>query len=316
MFRLILLTLCCSISGNVFADFPRMPIKAVVTFPPGGPADVMARMIQPALEKNLGKPVLIDNRPGDGGALGFTQVSKADPDGHTILLTTSAPLTLGTAIRNLSYSLDSFEYLGAIGGDSTAIISLPDQQWKDLDQLLQYAKNNPDKISYASPGSATAPFLTMEAVRSERNVKMSGVHFKGTGPVVTAVLGGHAQIGVSGFAAVKDMIRQKKLIALAVTGQTRHADFPDVPTLEEKGLQAGNIDLWAGAWAPKGTPKEVLAKLSSALEQAAKDPAVIDRFRSGGYKAFWLPADQMRDLAKKDHERTARAMKLLGDIAK
>lgn len=312
MFRLLLLSLSLVISANAFGDFPRMPIKAVVTFPPGGPADVMARMIQPALEKNLGKPVVIENRPGDGGALGFTQVSKADPDGHTILLTTSAPLTLGTAMRNLSFSLDSFEYLGAYGGDSTAIVSRPDQQWKDLDQLLQHAKSNPDKISYATPGSATAPFLTMEAIRSERNVAMTGIHFKGTGPVVTAVLGGHTQFGVSGFASVKEMIRQKKLIVLAVTGQTRHADFPDVPTLEEKGLLAGNIDLWSGAWAPKGTPKEVLALLSKALEQAAKDPGVSERFRSGGYKAFWLPEAQMRELAKKDHERATKVVKLLG----
>ena len=214
-------------------------------------------------------------------------------------------------MRKLAYSLDDFEYLGAFGGDSTAIISRPGQ-FKDIEDLFRFAKNNPDKISYASPGSATAPFLTMEAVRAERGLVMTAVHYKGTSPVVTSVLGGHTPIGVGGFEAVKDMVRANKLVVLAVTGQKRDEDFPNIPTLEEIGLSAANIDLWAGAWAPKGTSKEVLAKLAKALERSATDPEVIKRFRSTGYRAFWLPGDQMRAMARRDNARATSVVKALG----
>lgn len=316
MSRLASLCIAVLVSGSALADFPKAAVRAVVTFPPGGPADVMARLIYPAFEKNLGGTVWIDNRAGDGGALGFTAVAKAAPDGHTILLTTSAPLTLGTAMRRLPFSLDDFEYLGAFGGDSTAILSRPGREWTDIDDLFRYAKSKPDKISYASPGSATAPFLTMEAVLAERGLVMTAVHYRGTNPVVTSVLGGHTEIGVGGFAAVKQMVRSKKLVVLAITGQRRDPEFPDIPTLEEKGLSAANIDLWAGGWAPKGTPKEVLAKLAGALEKAATDPEVVARFGSTGYRGFWLPGDKMREMAMRDHERAAKVVKALNGAKK
>lgn len=309
----MLVSICFGIlvAGNTLADFPSAPVRAVVTFPPGGPADVMARLIQPAFAENLGGVVWIDNKPGDGGALGFAAVSKATPDGHTILLTTSAPLTLGTAMRKLAFSLDDFEYLGAFGGDSTAVFTRPGREWSGIDDLVKYAKSKPDKISYASPGSATAPFLTMEALIAEWGLVMTAIHYKGTTPVVTSVLGGHTEVGVGGFAAIKEMARSKKLVILAITGQNRDPEFPNIATLEEKGLSAANIDLWSGAWAPKGTPRAALAKLAAALEKSATDPQVISRFQSTGYRALWVPGDKMREMAKRDHERAIRIVKAL-----
>jgi len=312
----ILLLLLTLITGlQVCAqDYPKAPIKAVVTFPPGGPADVMARIIQPVLEKNLSGAVWIENRAGDGGWLGFAQVAQSKPDGYTILVTTSAPLTLGTAMRKLPYSMDDFEALGAFGTDSTAIVSRPDAPWKNFDEFLSFATRNPNKLSYASPGSATAPYLTMEAVRAGRDLVFTAVHYPGTNPVNASILGGHTDFAVGGFAAMKNLVQSKKLIVLAITGQRRDPDYPDIPTLEEKGFALANIGLWSGVWAPKGTPKDILAKISRALEQSAKDPVVIEHSKASGYGSLWLASEGMRDLSKQDHERAQKIMKLLKPI--
>ena len=311
MWKIVCLLLGLVVATPAVADYPETPIRAVVTFPPGGPADVMARIIQPALEKNLGGTVWIDNRSGDGGNIGFTYVGRAKPDGYTILVTTSAPLTLGTAMRKLSYSLDDFEPLGAFGTDSTAIVSRPDARWKNFDEFLGYASQNPDKLSYASPGSVTAPYLTMEAVRADRGLVFTAIQYAGTNPVNASILGGHTDFAVGGFAAMKDLVRAKKLFVLAITGQKRDSDFPDTPTLEEKGLSLANIGLWAGVWAPKGTPTEILAKLARAVENSAKDPAVVKRLETAGYGSMWLPRDRTRDLARQDHERALKIMTVL-----
>jgi len=313
LFRAAVLLLSLGLAGAVpAADYPAYPVQFIITFPPGGPGDTTIRLVHSALQQNLGGSIELVNKPGAGGAIGYSYVARAKPDGYTILSTMSAPLTVGTALRKLDFSLDDYEYAGAYAFDATAIVSRPDPRWKTLDDLIAYAKANPGKLNYGSSGATTAPYLTMEAIKILRGVDLVVVQHQGSGPVRTAVLGGHVDIGAGGFATMKELIRAGKLVALAITGAERDPKFPDVPTLVEKGLGEASIDLWAGLWAPKGTPRPILDKLSAALAKTIKDPAVVAKVDAAGYRAKWLDPGAARELARQDHANAAKVVKALG----
>jgi tripartite-type tricarboxylate transporter receptor subunit TctC len=294
------------------AQYPTNAVQFIITFPPGGPGDTTIRLIHPALQQHLGGAIELVNKPGAGGATGYTYVAKAKPDGYTILSTMSAPLTVGTALQPLAFGLDDFEYVGAYAFDATAIVTLPDPRWKTLDDLLQHVKANPGKLTYATSGATTTPYLAMEAIKIQRGLDLPVVQQQGSGPVRTAVLGGHVDVGVGGFSVMKELIRAGKLQALAITGRERDAKFPEVPTLAEKGLSEANVELWAGLWAPKGTAKSIVDALTRALEQTIKDPAVAAKVEAAGYRAAWLPPGPMKELARRDHDNAVRIARALG----
>ncbi len=293
------------------SDYPNYPVQFIITFPPGGPGDTTIRLIHPALQKHLGGTIELVNRPGGGGAAGFTYVAKAKPDGYTILSTMSPPLTVGTALRDLGFSLDDFQYLGAYAFDDTAIVSRPDPRWKTFDEMLAYAKGNPGKLSYGTSGAATAPYLVMEAIKSLRGVDLAVVQHAGSGPVRSAVLGGHVDVGVAVFGTMRELVRAGKLVALAIAADQRDPQFPDVPTLKEKGLGAAAINLWAGLWAPRGTPRPIAEKLADALERTAKDPEVVKKLQAAGYRPAWIPGGPMREMAQRDHEAALQVVRAL-----
>lgn len=293
------------------SKYPGYPVQFIITFPPGGPGDTTIRLIHPTLQKHLGGPIELVNKPGGGGAAGFSYVAKAKPDGYTMLSTMSPPLTVGTALRQLEFSLDEFVYIGAYAFDDTAIVSRPDPRWRTFDELVAYAKANPGKLTYGTSGAATAPYLVMEAIKALRGVDLAVVQHAGSGPVRTAVLGGHVDVGVAVFGTMRELVRSGKLVALAIAAEERDPQFPEVPTLKEKGLGAAMINLWAGLWAPKGTPTEILEALAQALEKTAKDEEVVKRLRAAGYRPAWIPGGPMREMAQRDYEAALKVVKAL-----
>jgi tripartite-type tricarboxylate transporter receptor subunit TctC len=307
----VLIALSFWFAGGVRAadDYPRYPVQFIISFPPGGPGDTTIRIIQPTLQQNFDGAIQLVNKPGAGGSIAYTYVKKAKPDGYTILSTMSAPLTVGTALRKLAFSLDDYEYIGAYAFGATAIVSRPDPRWKDLDGLLAYIKDHPGELNYGTSGATTAPYLTMEAVLAMRGLKAVPVHYKGSGPARNAALGGHVDFSVGGFGAMQSLIRAGKLVGLAITDTQRDPKFPGIPTLAEDGLGAASIGLWAGLWAPKGTSKEVLARLSSALEKTVEDPAVVEKLNKAGFRVEWVPGDEARKLAIQDHNTARDIMK-------
>ena len=295
--------------GPAAEAYPEYPVQFVISFPPGGPGDTTIRIVHPTLQENFGGPIQLVNKPGAGGSIAYTFVKKAKPDGYTILSTMSAPLTVGTALSKLAFSIDDYEYIGAYAFGATGIVSLPDPRWKDFDGLLAYIEANPGKLNYGTSGATTAPYLTMEAVLALRGLKAVPVHYKGSGPARNAALGGHVDFAAGGFGAMQALIRADKLVGLAITDSQRDPKFPDIPTLAEKGLGDASIGLWAGLWAPKGTPAEILAKLSSSLEKTVKDPEVIAKLNQAGFRVEWVPGDKAKELAIRDHNTARDVMK-------
>ncbi len=303
---------CLPLQSAHSANYPSYPVQFIISFPPGGPGDTTIRIIHPALQKNFGGAIQLVNKPGAGGAIAYTHVKKAKPDGYTILSTMSAPLTVGTALRTLPFALDDYEYIGAYAFGATGVVSKPDKRWKDLDGLLAYIKKNPGKLNYGTSGAPTAPYLTMAAVLAIRGLKATPVHYKGSGPARNAALGGHVDFSAGGFGAMQALLRAGKLVGLAITDNARDPKFPDIPTLKEKGLGRASIGLWAGLWAPKGTPKAVLDKLSAALKKTAGDPAVVKKLNKAGFRVEFVDGPGAKKLARQDHETSREIMKAVG----
>jgi len=318
MFQRLLLLIFVLLAGLLphqnanSAEFPRYPLQFIISFPPGGPGDTTIRIIHPTLQKNFGGDIQLVNKPGAGGAIAYTYVQKAKPDGYTILSTMSAPLTVGTALRTLPFSLDDYEYIGAYAFGATGIVSKPDARWKDLDGLLAYIKKNPGKLNYGTSGAPTAPYLTMAAILAMRGLKAIPVHYKGSGPARNAALGGHVDFSAGGFGAMQALIRAGKLVGLAVTDDQRDPKFPNIPTLKEKGLGRASIGLWAGLWAPKGTSKAVLDRLSAALKKTATDSAVVKKLNKAGFRVAFVDGEKAKKLARQDHETSKEIMKAVG----
>lgn len=308
----LVLTLFPLHQAHSAAMYPSYPVQFIISFPPGGPGDTTIRIIHPALLKNFGGAIQLVNKPGAGGSIAYTFVKKAKADGYTILSTMSAPLTVGTALRRLAFSIDDFEYIGAYAFGATAIVSQPDPRWKDLDGLLSYIKAHPGKLNYGTSGATTAPYLTMEAILAMRGLKAVPVHYKGSAPARNAALGGHVDFSAGGFGAMQALIRAGKLLGLVITDSQRDPKFPDIPTLDEKGLGAASIGLWAGLWAPKGTPEGILSKLSKALEKTVTDPDVVKKLNKAGFRVEWVTGGKAKKLALQDHETALKVMKSIG----
>lgn len=293
------------------SDYPRYPVQFIINFPPGGPSDTTVRIIHETLQKNLGGTIELVNKPGAGGILGFAYVAKAKPDGYTIVAAMASPLTVAAAFRDVGFSAADFEPVGAYAVDLSAIFAKPDPRWKTMEEMLAYAKANPNKLTYASTGVGSTPNLVMEAIKVLRQVEISPVHFTGTGPVRTAALGGHTALGAAVLGNIRDLVRAGSLVALAISGKERDPELPDVPTLAELGLAEASMDLWAGLWAPKGTPKPIVEKLSAAVEKTAKDASVVKKLKAAGYRVEWLGPAAMQELTQRDYSTTLKIVKEL-----
>ena len=264
--------------------FPNREIEFVIPFAPGGPADTAARIIQPVMSQKLGVSIVLVNKPGAGGALGAEYVMHAPVDGYHVLATTNNTLTVLPALEeNLSYKMEDFTPLGSYVSDMSVIASRPDPRWKTLEEFVAYAKKNPGKLNYGSAGNGTISYFAMELARQAYGLEIIHIPFQGTAPAKTALLGGHVDVTATGFGFVGSDIRSGSLVGLVTTSAQRLPDFPDIPTMAEMGFPDVALNIWTGLYLPKGTPPEIVAKLSAALDETMKDPAVQKSVRDAGY---------------------------------
>jgi len=310
----LVLALAASRAAPAFpaSDYPNYPVQFIITFPPGGPGDTTIRLIHPALQNHLGGPIELVNRPGGGGAAGFTYVAKAKADGYTILSTMSPPLTVGTALRDLGFSLDDFQYLGAYAFDDTAIVSRPDPRWKSFDEMLAYARANPGKLSYGSAGQGTNSFFTMELLKLARGLDVAHVPFGGSGPAKNAILGGHVQVGAISLSTMIPVMKSGDVIGLVISGDKRNPAVPDVPTMAEKGVAEASLSTVMELYAPAKTPKPVVDRLAEALAASMKNPDAIAAFEKAGLEVFHTSPDVSRQQAEREYEVVLAAAKKLG----
>ena len=266
-------------------SYPNRPVKVIVPFPPGGPTDGMARIISDRLGTVLGQSIVIENRGGGaGGSVGAKAVASADPDGYTILMTPGGSLTCGPAVhRNIGYDpLKVFAPVGQLIVTHQFICVHPDVPVKTLPELIAYAKANPGKISYGSQGFGTGTHLLNELLKIEAGINIVHVPYRGTGPMLAALIAGEVQMAIDPSTTVLPHLQSGKLRPLAVVTNERSPKMPDVPTTAELGYPKINSPFWLGVVAPAGTPPDIIAKLNAAFRESLNDPATRARLDTLG----------------------------------
>lgn len=258
--------------------FPNKPITLVVTYPPGGGADAMARLIAPKMGEALGQAVIIENKPGAGGQIGASAVAKAAPDGYTLMLDASSFSVNPALYPKLPYdSLKAFKPIGVVALFPNVVLVNANFPAKNITELTAVARKTKDAVSYASSGNGSAQHLAGALFESAAKVDMVHVPYKGGGPALNDVIGGQVPLFFGNLASTLPHVQSGKLKALAVTSAKRSPILPDVPTLAESGLKGAEIYEWNAVFTPANTPEPVVAKLAAAFQQALESPEVKAR---------------------------------------
>jgi tripartite-type tricarboxylate transporter receptor subunit TctC len=259
-------------------DFPTRPIRMVIAFPPGGPTDFVGRLVAEKMKDLLGQPVIIENKAGANGAIGADFVAKAEPDGHTIFLTTVGAVAITPGMRNdLPYDpVRDFAPVSLVVRNTTVLVVKPDHPAKDAKALAAAAKDKPDTIPFASTGVGSMPHLALELYQASAKVKFLHVPYRGAAPALTDLLGGQVQ------ALLMPQITSGKVRPLGAAADRRNPKLPDVPTLTEQGFPDTYADNWYGMLAPAKTPPAILARLNSVVAGALNDPSVKQKLVDSG----------------------------------
>lgn len=293
------------------------PLNVVVTFPPGNSADLVARTVAHQIEKTLKVPLIVENKGGAGGIIGIKYLTRSAPDGKTITITSLSPVSVMPAVKKLPYDpVRQLAPISLLAQGPMVIVVAKNSPFNTLQDLIDYAKAHPGKLNFGSLGRGTISQLTTELFASAAGIKLTEVPYKGSGQALTDLIGGQIDLLFDGNASAMRQIDGGKVKGLAVTIPKRYPMMPNVPAISEtpiKGLQDFESQGWMGAFAPAGTPPEVIAKLHDEMQEALKQPQVIQRFKASGLMA--VGSDTPADFAKfveKDRNRWASAAKLLG----
>ena len=272
------LTLSASAAAQAPASWPNKPITLVVTYPPGGGADAMARLIAPRLGETLGQPVIVENKPGAGGQIGAAAVAKSAPDGHTLMLDASSFAVNPALYPKLPYDTDkAFRAVGVIALFPNVLLVNAQFPAKSVAELVAIAKTRKDGVAFASSGNGSAQHLAGALFESAAKVDMAHIPYKGGGPALNDVVGGQVPVFFGNLASTMQHIQSGKLRALAVTSAQRSPILPEVPTLAQTGVTGAEVYEWNVLLAPAATPEAVIGKLSAALQKTLESPEVKAR---------------------------------------
>jgi tripartite-type tricarboxylate transporter receptor subunit TctC len=285
----LIAALFVGITASWAADYPTRTITIIVPFAAGGPTDTVTRLVAEAMQRDLGQQIVVENVGGAGGTLGAARVAKAEPDGYTLLLHHIGMATSASLYHTLPYNpRESFAPVGLVTEVPMTLVGRADFPPKDAKELIAYVKENKDKVTYANAGIGAASHLCGMLFMREVGAQVTTVPYKGTGPAMTDLLGGQVDFMCDQTTNTTNQIKAGKIKAYAVTIPQRLAVLPEVPTTQEAGLPSVQVTIWHGLYAPKGTPDEVIQRLTSALQKALKDQNVIKQFAELGT----TPVDQ------------------------
>jgi tripartite-type tricarboxylate transporter receptor subunit TctC len=288
----VLLGLACTLGAARAQPYPSRPIKLVVPFPPGGPVDVMGRLVAQELSQRLGT-VVVDNRPGAGGTIGSRSAAAAAPDGYTLLFGSSTTLAAGPALyKNLGYDpIKSFAPVAMISSVPFALVVAPALPVRTVAELVAYAKAHPGKLNYGAPTGAL-PHLTAEMFKTAAGVDIVHIPYKGAANGITDLLAGQVDLTFEPISVLVGHIRDGTLRALAVTGETRSAELPDLPTMIESGLPSVVSVSWSGIVAPVGTAEPIVERINAVVNAALGTPDMQSALaRLGAAPRPGTPAD-------------------------
>lgn len=265
-------------------NFPSKPITIIVPFSAGGTTDILARLVGQYLSTELGQPVIADNRAGAGGNIGAALAAKAPADGYTLFMGTVGTHAINSALyKKMPYDhTKDFAPLSRVANVPNLLVANPLQPFKTVPEMIAYAKANPGKINFGSPGNGSSPHLSGELFKSMAKVDLTHIPYKGSAPAVVDLLGNQIAIMFDNLPSVIPHVRQGKLHAIAITTSKRSPELPDVPTIAEAGLPGYEAVSWFGMFAPAATPAPVLATLSTALAKVLSNPEVQKKISAQG----------------------------------
>ena len=314
---LIILLLAVTTDSYSQEKYPNRPITIVAPFPPGGVADLTARPVAAAMEKVLKNPVVVVNKTGAAGAVGMASVANSKPDGYNLLMALSSISIIPEADklfeRKPAYTMDQLIPIGLISADPTIFVVSADRPWKSVKEFVDDAKKRPGQISYSSSGVYGTLHMAMEMLSHAGGVSLKHVPYAGAGPALTAILGGHVDTLSSGPAVVIPHIKAGKLRPLAGWGAKRVASLPDVPTFKELGYDI-EFYIWAGLFAPRGTPEPVMKSIRESVRQAVNTPEFKSAMEKLQTPIAYLDAPEFRKFWDKDAKMLAAAIKRVGKV--
>lgn len=299
-------------------SYPDRAITLVAPFPPGGVADQVGRPLGAAMEKLLKQPVVIQNKPGAGGAVGMASVAQARPDGYTLLVALSSISIIPEADklfdRQPAYTMDQLAPIALLSADPTVMVVRADSPWKSVKDFVEDAKKRPGQIAFSSSGVYGTLHVAMEMFAVAADIKLRHVPFSGGGPAVTALLGNNVQALASGPGPVLAQIKAGTLRPLAGWGDKRIPALPDVPTFKELGYKDVEFYIWAGLFAPKATPAPIINTLRDAVKKAVVDPDFVKTMTNQGSPITYLDAPEFQKFWDNDAARLATAVKKIGKV--
>jgi len=312
-----LLIASCGAAFSQGANWPAKPITMIVPFPPGGLADIVARPVAEAMSRDLGQPVVIENKGGAGGGIGMGLASKAAPDGYTILMALSSYSVLPEADAILGrapmYTFNSLRPIARFTADPTVLAVRADSPWKTVKDFVDDAKRRPGAINYGSSGNYGTMHVPMEILAQNAGIKLTHVPFTGAGPAVVALLGGQIDAVSSGPATVLQHVKAGKLRVLGHWGASRLEALPDVPALKEAGYDAEYAQ-WSGLFIPAGTPEPVAQRLRAAARSAAADPKVKEVIGNAGSPILYQDTPEFERYVQGDVRRMADVVRRIGKV--
>ncbi|MGZ8201612.1 MAG: Bug family tripartite tricarboxylate transporter substrate binding protein [Burkholderiales bacterium] len=263
--------------------YPAKPVRMIIPFAPGGNTDIIGRVFAPKMGEFLGQNVIIDNRGGAGGTIGTEAASRAAPDGYTLLMVSAGHTINPSMIRKLPYdSVKDFTPIGIIADVPTAFVVHPSLPAKNVKEFVAIAKSKPGAINYSTAGRGTVGHLAAELLQSVAKIKLTAVHYKGSGPSMIDLLAGHVQMQFPSMPAALQHSSGGRLRMIAQTGEQRSPAAPSVPTMEEQGVKGFVVASGFAMFAPAGTPRPIVDRVNAALAKALNDPAVKNNLAKQG----------------------------------
>ena len=294
-------------------DYPSRPVRIVVPFAPGGPNDIIVRLVAQKLAETLAQPFLVENRPGAGGNIGTDFVAKAAPDGYTLLSVGPGSLIINPLIGKVPYdTARDFAPVTLMARAPNALVAHPSLPAGSVKELIELARSQPGRVNYGSGGSGSTPHLAGAMFAAMAGIALTHVPYKGTAPATADLIGGQVQIAFLGIPTVLPHVKSGKLRVLAVTGKRRSPELPGVPTMDEAGVPGYELSPWYGLLAPAGTPREVVVRLGEELSRSVSAPEMKEKLAVQGAEVAGGSPEEFAALIRADTSTWSRVVKDAG----
>ena len=295
------------------AAYPARPVRMLVPYPPGGPTDVLVRIVATRLTEVLGQPFSIDNKPGASGMIGAGEVARAAADGYTLLGNASVHVINPSLYPKVNFdAIADFAPVTLLATVPLVLVVNNELPVRSVRDLIAYAKANPGKLNFASSGNAAAPHLAGESFKLATGAPMQHVPYKGSAPALTDLIGGQVQLMFDSMPSAMPHVKAGKLRPLGVTTAKRSAALPEMPTIAEAGVAAYDISTWYGLWAPRGTPREILERLAAETAKILRLPEIRERYAALGAEPVGNTPDEFAAYCRSEMAKWARVVKESG----